>query len=106
MSQWQSKEEFKTCVREWAQKLDVKVQTISMRAMKNKWASYTKANDLLIFNTDLLDMDRELGEYVIVHELLHFIVPNHGKLWKSLMRAHLGEYEMLDEKLRFMDRQV
>jgi predicted metal-dependent hydrolase len=30
---------------------------------------------------------------VIVHELLHFFVPNHGKLWKSLMRAHLGEYE-------------
>jgi HsdM N-terminal domain/Protein of unknown function DUF45 len=26
---------------------------------------------------------------VIVHELLHFSVPNHGKLWKSLMRAHL-----------------
>jgi hypothetical protein len=30
---------------------------------------------------------------VIVHELLHFYVPNHGKLWKSLMRAHLGDYE-------------
>jgi hypothetical protein len=26
----------------------------------------------------------------MVHELLHFSVPNHGKLWKSLMRAHLG----------------
>lgn len=24
-----------------------------------------------------------------VHELLHFRIPNHGKLWKSLMRAHL-----------------
>ena len=30
---------------------------------------------------------------MIVHELLHFFVPNHGKLWKSLMRAHLGNYE-------------
>lgn len=28
-----------------------------------------------------------------MHELLHFFVPNHGKLWKSLMRAHLGDYE-------------
>lgn len=106
MSQWQSKEEFKACVLEWAQKLDVQVQIISMRAMENKWASYTKDNDLLIFNTDLLGMDRELGEYVIVHELLHFIVPNHGKLWKSLMRAHLGDYEIFDEKLRSLNRQV
>ena len=35
----------------------------------------------------------DLQDYVIVHELLHFHVPNHGRLWKSLMRAHLGDYE-------------
>lgn len=96
----QTKEAFKARVREWAQKLDVQVQVISMRAMKNKWASYTKTSDLLIFNTDLLDMDKEIGDYVIVHELLHFTASNHGKLWKSLMRAHLGDYEKLEKRLR------
>jgi predicted metal-dependent hydrolase len=45
-------------------------------------------------------MDPALGDYVIVHELLHFSVPNHGKLWKSLMRAHLGDYEKLEQRLR------
>lgn len=100
MNHRQSKEAFKGRVREWAQKLDVKVRVISLRAMKNKWASYTRASDLLIFNTELLEMERELGDYVIVHELLHFFVPNHGKLWKSLMRAHLGDYERLEARLR------
>ncbi len=100
MSEWQSKEEFKAHVREWAEKLDVNVKTISMRAMKKKWASYTKANDLLIFNNELLEMDRDLGDYVIVHELLHFRAPNHGKLWKSLMHAHLGDYERLERRLK------
>jgi Protein of unknown function DUF45 len=33
-------------------------------------------------STDLLNLDREVGDYVIVHELLHFSVPNHGKLWR------------------------
>ena len=99
MSGWQSKEEFKTRVREWAQKLDVEVRVISMRAMKNKWASYTKKSALLIFNTELLDMDKKLSDYVIVHELLHFRAPNHGKLWKSLMHAHLGDYERLEKRL-------
>lgn len=33
------------------------------------------------------------------HELLHFHLPNHGKLWKSLMRAHLGDYEELETEL-------
>jgi hypothetical protein len=41
-----------------------------------------------------------LQDYVIVRELLHFHVPNHGKLWKSLMRAHLGEYEALEAELQ------
>jgi len=79
--------------------LIVDVQTISMRAMKNKWASYTKRTHLLIFNTELLNLDEDLGDYVIVHELLHFRVPNHGKLWKSLMRAHLSDYEKQEERL-------
>ena len=42
----------------------------------------------------------DLQDYVIVHELLHFHVPNHGRLWKSLMRAHLGDYERSERKLK------
>jgi len=68
--------------------------------MKNKWASYTQASDLLIFNTELLDMDEDIGDYVIIHELLHFVAPNHGKLWKSLMRAQLGDYERAEARLK------
>jgi predicted metal-dependent hydrolase len=45
-------------------------------------------------------MDRQLGDYVIVHELLHFSVPNHGKLWKALMRAHLGNWEEVERLLK------
>lgn len=66
--------------------------------MRKKWASCS-TNGTLNFNTELLGLDRDIGEYVIVYELLHFVVPHHGKLWKSLMRAHLGDYESLDEKL-------
>ena len=54
----------------------------------------------LNFNFELLDLEKDVGDYVIVHELLHFFVPNHGKLWKSLMRAHLGDYEKMAEKLK------
>jgi predicted metal-dependent hydrolase len=99
MKKLHSKEEFKTRVREWAQKIDVDVRVISIRVMKNKWASFTVGSRLLIFNAELLRMDKKLGDYVIVHELLHFAVPNHGRLWNSLMRAHLGDYEALAAKL-------
>lgn len=99
MARWKNRDEFKNRVKHWADKLDIKVRWLALRPMKNKWASCS-TNGNLNFNTELLGLDRDVGEYVIVHELLHFVVPHHGKLWKSLMRAHLGDYERLDNKLK------
>lgn len=98
---WQGKAEFKTQVQQWAEKLGVKVRSLAIRPMRNKWASCSTAGNLS-FNAELLLLEKELGDYVIVHELLHFSVPNHGKLWKSLMRAHLGNYERFEAKLRLL----
>lgn len=101
MSAWRDKEEFKSRVLEWAGRLDVRTRSLAVRPMKNKWASCSTAGNLN-FNVKLLDLEREIGEYVIVHELLHFSVPNHGCLWKSLMAAYLGEYKALEQKLQSM----
>lgn len=99
MKSWRDKAEFKNRVQEWAAKLGVKAHSLAVRPMRNKWASCSTAGNLN-FNAELLALDREMGDYVIVHELLHFSVPNHGKLWKSLMRAHLGDYEYTEKELR------
>ena len=90
---------FKHRVHEWAGKLDVHIAWLGVRPMKNKWASCSTRGHLN-FNLDLLDLPRDLWDYVIVHELLHFFVPNHGKLWKSLMRAHLGDWEAIEKELK------
>ena len=82
----------------WAKKLDVEVVWLGVRPMGNKWASCS-TNGYMNFNLELLNLDQNLWDYVIVHELLHFSVPNHGKLWKSLMRAHLANYEDLARQL-------
>lgn len=89
---------FKQRVRHWVEKLDAKVVWLGVRPMRNKWASCSTAGHLN-FNDELLAFDQDLWDYVIVHELLHFFVPNHGRLWKSLMRAHLGDYEEAQERL-------
>ena len=99
MSQWRDREEFKARVLEWAAKFEVKVRGLYVRPMRTKWASCSTTGTLS-FNDELLTMERDLGDYVIVHELLHFSVPNHGKLWKSLMRAYLGDYERMEERMK------
>lgn len=92
------KHKFKERVRHWAEKLNVEVVWLGVRPMRNKWASCS-TNGHLNFNDELIPMSQDIWDYVIVHELLHFFVPNHGKLWKSLMRAHLGQYEKAADEL-------
>lgn len=104
MKHWRDREQFKDRVREWARKLDVQAHAIYVRPMRKKWASCSTAGTLS-FNDELLGMDTKLGDYVIVHELLHFSVPNHGKLWKMLMRAHLGAWEEMEQRLSMHARQ-
>ena len=38
---------------------------------------------------DLLAQPPKVRDEVIVHELVHLLVPNHGKLFKASMRAYL-----------------
>ena len=52
-------------------KLDVQVVQLTVRPMRNKWASCSTSGRLN-FNGELLGLDAELWDYVIVHELLHF----------------------------------
>ena len=92
------KRDFKKRVHYWAEKFEVNVVWLGVRPMRNKWASCS-ASGHLNFNAELLELDLDLWDYVIVHELLHSFVPNHGKLWKSLMRAHLGDYERMEARL-------
>ena len=98
MSKWKGKREFKNRVYHFAEEIDISVNSLALRPMRNKWASCS-TNGNLNFNEELLDLDRKIGDYVIVHELLHFCVPNHGKLWKSLMRAYLGDYGLIERRL-------
>jgi predicted metal-dependent hydrolase len=93
---------FKERVDAWATKLGVSSREVAIRPMKRKWASCGPSR--LTFDTSLLSVAPEIQDYVIVHELLHVDVPNHGRLWKSLMRAHLGDYERSENALaRFID---
>ncbi|MCI0513145.1 M48 family metallopeptidase [candidate division KSB1 bacterium] len=105
MTTWSNKFDFKNSVMDWAAKLEIKVVAIYLRPMKNKWASCSTGGHLN-FNDQLLEIDRRLGEYVIVHELLHFRVANHGPLWKSYMQAYLSDWEALDRRLKAISKKV
>lgn len=91
----------KNAVRQWADYVGVDVKEIHLRPMTQKWASIS-TNGRLTLNTDLLILPKRLTEFVIVHELVHLLVPNHGKLFKSYMSAYLPDWEKRQERLRLL----
>lgn len=91
-SGFSNKNTFKKAVRDWADTLNVKPAQIRVQKMKNKWASCSP-NRTVTFSEGLLRQRREFQEYVIVHELLHLRVQNHGKLFRSLMSVYLPDWE-------------
>ena len=94
-----NKVDLKGAVQQWADRIGVKVQGIHLRQMQRKWASIS-TNGRLTLNTDLLSLPEALTEFVIVHELVHLLVPNHGKLFKSFMSAYLPDWEERQDRLR------
>lgn len=95
----ESKATFKKKVWEWAENLEVSVQSITLRSMRNKWASCSSTGRLT-FDSSLLELPPHLQDYAIVHELLHLKIPNHGRLWQCLMEAYLGDYQSYEKELK------
>lgn len=85
-----SAQAFKHEVRAWAQRIGVQPAEVHLRPMRRKWASCS-SRGRLTFDTALLAQNSVFRDEVVVHELLHLKVPNHGKLFHALLRAHIRE---------------
>ena len=87
-----TKEELKKEINYLADKIKVKPKQIRIQKMKRKWASCSTTG-WVSFNIDLLKKSRKFQEYAITHELLHLTIPNHGKLFKTMMSLYLPGWE-------------
>lgn len=81
--------EFKNRVECWAGRLKVSPTQIRLQSMRRKWASCSTFGRLT-FCRDLLQHPSDFQDYVIVHELLHMRIPNHGKLFNATLKMYLG----------------
>jgi len=86
--------DFKALVVRWAERVRVKPRQVRVQRMRGKWASCS-TRGTVSFSSDLLAQPEDFREYVIVHELLHLKIPNHGKLFKTLLRAYLPNHESI-----------
>ena len=79
----------------WVQRLKVQPPRLRVQPMKRKWGSCSTAGNITLAS-DLADQEPGFQDFVIAHELLHLRVPNHGKLFKALMTAHVPDWRKYD----------
>jgi predicted metal-dependent hydrolase len=92
-------DELRLLVHEWAAKIRVKIKEIHLRKMSAKWASLSSSGRITL-NIELIGLPKRLVDYVIVHELVHLLAPNHGKIFKSFMLAYLPNWEIYHQEIQ------
>lgn len=93
-----SKADILVLVDRWAKHLEVTVTRVQLRSMRNKWGSVSTAGTLTLAD-ELQQLPPRLVEYVVVHELLHLIVPTHTKVYRLLLSQHVPDWQSCEQEL-------
>lgn len=67
--------------------LRMKAPSIQVRHLKNRWGSTTAAGRITL-NVELVKLSLSCIDYVVVHELVHLMIPSHSPaFWRMLGRV-------------------
>jgi predicted metal-dependent hydrolase len=82
-----------------AEQYGFRYNRVTIRNQKTRWGSCSPSNDISL-NAKLMRLPESLIDYVLLHELLHTKIKNHGKLfWRELQKI-TGDAKGLAGELR------
>lgn len=79
---------------------DIPVPNLKIRKMTSRWGVCNIKNHNVTLNSELSEYDIKALDYVIVHELSHFIHHNHSKDFWLLVGKYYPKYKEVRKYLR------
>ena len=79
-------------IRKWEKKLGVEVTAYFLQRMKTKWGSCNHEARHIRLNTELVKKPKDLVEYVVIHEMIHWLEPTHNDLFVGLFDEHFPSW--------------
>lgn len=73
---------------------------LKIRKMKTRWGVCNPQKQTITLNLELLKKEIKDIDYVIVHELAHFIHANHGQEFWNLVAKYINNYQEIRKELR------
>jgi len=83
----------------WTPIMGVAVNKLYVQQMKTMWGSCNPRARAIRLNTELAKKPRHCLEYILVHELVHFVEPHHGDRFVSLMDKFIPQWRHHREQL-------
>ena len=68
--------------------------------MRRKWGYCNKRKSLIKLNSDLIKYSINEIDYVIIHELSHFLEFNHSKRFWSFVKKYKKDYKEAQKVLK------
>ena len=85
--------------RELADQLGYSINTITVKNNRTNWGSCSNLKNINL-NLHLMRLSDRLIDYILVHELVHTIIPNHGPSFKERLRSHFPDSAELDKTIK------
>lgn len=73
---------------------------MKIRKMKSRWGSCNRTKKKITINLELIKYSKESLDYVMLHELIHFIVPGHNKLFYNYMTVMMPNWKLQKQALK------
>lgn len=74
-------------------KYGVDTPILRIRDMETRWGSCLAKKGIITLNKRLIEAPRNCIEYVVMHELCHFIHPNHSKQFYSFLTMLMPDWK-------------
>jgi len=93
------KKQSPSLINKWSKIIGVKVNQINIKKMKTKWGTSNPNYNRIWLNLELAKYSIHCIEYVIVHEMTHFLEKNHTEKFYRLMDSFLPNWQQYKNEL-------
>ncbi len=83
----------------WEARTGLHCNSWHTKYMKTRWGTCNTVKKRLWFNVQLVEKPLECLEYVVLHELAHTKIGNHGKEFTAIMDQYMPEWREVKKRL-------